>query len=67
MTQSLQRLAEKVSGTDRSLVIERTFNAPVAAVWKAITDKDAMKLDSSLKIFWKQPPTARCSANPRGR
>lgn len=43
MTQSLQRLAEKVSGTDQSLVVERTFNAPVAAVWKAITDKDAMK------------------------
>ena len=25
------------------IVIERTFNAPVAAVWKAITDKDEMK------------------------
>ena len=25
-------------------VIERTYNAPVAKVWKAITDKDEMKL-----------------------
>ncbi len=25
------------------LVIERTYNAPVERVWKAITDKDAMK------------------------
>ena len=28
---------------DGAFVIERTFNAPVAAVWKAITDKDEMK------------------------
>jgi uncharacterized protein YndB with AHSA1/START domain len=31
-----QNLAEAV-------VIERTFNAPVARVWKALTDKDEMK------------------------
>jgi len=28
---------------DEPIVIERTFDAPVAKVWKAITDKDAMK------------------------
>lgn len=27
----------------QSFVIERTFNAPVTKVWKAITDKDEMK------------------------
>ena len=29
---------------NQSVIIERTFNAPVEKVWKAITDKDEMKL-----------------------
>jgi uncharacterized protein YndB with AHSA1/START domain len=28
---------------NKTIVIERTFNAPVSKVWKAITDKDEMK------------------------
>lgn len=29
---------------NKPFVIERTFNSPIAAVWKALTDKDTMKL-----------------------
>ncbi|MEP7164541.1 MAG: SRPBCC domain-containing protein [Ferruginibacter sp.] len=29
--------------TNEPFVIERTFNAPISIVWKAITDKDEMK------------------------
>ncbi len=29
--------------TNEPFVIERTFNAPIAKVWKAITDKNEMK------------------------
>ena len=28
---------------NETIIIERTFNAPVDAVWNAITDKDQMK------------------------
>jgi uncharacterized protein YndB with AHSA1/START domain len=43
MTQSLERLAQHLATTPPPLVIERTFNAPVAKVWKAITNKEDMK------------------------
>jgi uncharacterized protein YndB with AHSA1/START domain len=43
MTQSLERLANFVEPKSSALVIERTFNAPVAKVWQALTNKDAMK------------------------
>jgi len=43
MTQSLVRLAEHLAAQTPPLVIERTFNAPVAKVWKAITNKNEMK------------------------
>ena len=29
--------------TQQPLVIERTYNAPVGVIWKALTDKDEMK------------------------
>lgn len=29
--------------SNKSIVVERTFNAPVSKVWKAITNKDEMK------------------------
>ena len=29
--------------TDQPVIVERTFNAPVSKVWKALTDKDEMK------------------------
>src|SRR5437868_3867511 len=28
---------------DQPIIVERTFNAPVSKVWKAITDKEKMK------------------------
>lgn len=28
---------------DEPIIVERTYNAPIAKVWKAITDKDDMK------------------------
>jgi uncharacterized protein YndB with AHSA1/START domain len=43
MTQSLGRLAEHLATKPSPLVIERTFNAPIAKVWKAITNKNDMK------------------------
>jgi uncharacterized protein YndB with AHSA1/START domain len=43
MTQSLMRLAEYLAAKSPPLVIERTFNAPIAKVWKAITNKDEIK------------------------
>ena len=43
MTSSLERLAELVARTGEPLVFEQTFNAPVARVWQALTDKDEMK------------------------
>jgi uncharacterized protein YndB with AHSA1/START domain len=43
MTQSLERLAEHLASKAGSLVIERTFDAPIATVWKAITDREEMK------------------------
>ena len=43
MTQSLERLAESLTPKSGPLVIERTFNAPMATVWNAITNKEAMK------------------------
>jgi uncharacterized protein YndB with AHSA1/START domain len=42
MTQSLERLAEALTPKNGPLVIERTFHAPIATVWKAITNKEAM-------------------------
>ena len=44
--QTVERLDEylsKMQGNNNPFVIERTLNAPVAKVWKAITDKDEMK------------------------
>ena len=42
--------------TPGPLVVERTYNAPLAAVWKAITDKDDMKRwYFDLKEFKAQP------------
>jgi uncharacterized protein YndB with AHSA1/START domain len=43
MTQSLERLGELLATKPEPLVIERTLNAPIARVWKALTDKDEMK------------------------
>jgi uncharacterized protein YndB with AHSA1/START domain len=43
MTQSLERLAERLATKAAPLVVERTFNSPVSKVWKAITNKDEMK------------------------
>jgi uncharacterized protein YndB with AHSA1/START domain len=43
MTQSLERLAGQLVKKGDPLVIERTFNAPVAAVWQALTTKAAIK------------------------
>jgi uncharacterized protein YndB with AHSA1/START domain len=42
-TQSLERLASQVKSKNEPLVIERTFNAPAARVWRALTNKDEMK------------------------
>jgi uncharacterized protein YndB with AHSA1/START domain len=42
-TQSLERLASHLKSKNEPLVIERTFNAPAARVWRALTDKDEMK------------------------
>ena len=39
--QTLSRLGEQLA--KEPIVIERTFNAPASAVWKAITDLDSMK------------------------
>ncbi len=43
-TQSLERLGSHLKAKNESLVIERTFNAPAARVWSALTNKDEMKL-----------------------
>ena len=43
MTQSLQRLGEIVLSNPQPLVVERSFDAPIASVWQALTDKTAMK------------------------
>ena len=49
MQQTINRLEEYVESRqpaqfiDKKIVIERTYNAPVGKVWKAITDKDEMK------------------------
>jgi uncharacterized protein YndB with AHSA1/START domain len=43
MTQSLERLGQYLGPNSGTVIIERTFNAPVARVWKAITNKDDMK------------------------
>jgi uncharacterized protein YndB with AHSA1/START domain len=42
-TQSLERFERLVPGLLAPVVCERTFNAPVATVWKAITDVNDMK------------------------
>jgi uncharacterized protein YndB with AHSA1/START domain len=42
MTQSLERLATLLTQT-KAVVVERTFDAPIATIWKAITDKSEMK------------------------
>jgi uncharacterized protein YndB with AHSA1/START domain len=44
MTQSLERLAGHLAVKNEPLIIERTFNAPVAIVWKALTNKEDMKV-----------------------
>jgi uncharacterized protein YndB with AHSA1/START domain len=43
MTQTLERLGELLATKSEPLIIERTFNAPVAKVWNAITDVDEMR------------------------
>jgi len=43
MTLSLERLSEHLAQKTEPFVIERTFNAPAALVWKAISNKDDMK------------------------
>jgi uncharacterized protein YndB with AHSA1/START domain len=42
MTQSLEKLAGHLATYEEPLVIERTFNAPIALVWKALTSKKDM-------------------------
>ena len=42
MTQSLEKLAETLAQPQGPVVIERTFNAPVARVWEALTTKEAI-------------------------
>lgn len=41
LIQTLNRLGEHLAKT--AVVVERTFDAPVATVWKAITEKEQMK------------------------
>jgi uncharacterized protein YndB with AHSA1/START domain len=43
MTQSLERLEALLAAKPAPLVVERTFNAPMARVWRAITNKDDIK------------------------
>jgi uncharacterized protein YndB with AHSA1/START domain len=43
MTMSLDRLAQSGVLKDQTVVVERTYKASPAEVWKAITDKDALK------------------------
>jgi len=43
MTLSLERLAELLAQKAEPLVVERTFNAPPARVWKAITNVAEMR------------------------
>jgi uncharacterized protein YndB with AHSA1/START domain len=43
MTLSLERLADLLAKKSEPLIIERAFNAPVARVWKALTNKEDMK------------------------
>jgi uncharacterized protein YndB with AHSA1/START domain len=40
MTQSLERLAELLTAKNNPLIVERTFNAPVERVWKAISTRE---------------------------
>jgi uncharacterized protein YndB with AHSA1/START domain len=41
MSQSLERLADRIEHLP--LVVERTFDAPIAKVWQALTDVEAMR------------------------
>ena len=41
--QTLGKLAAYLEGRDIPLIVERTYSAPSDKVWRAITDKDAMK------------------------
>ena len=43
MTQSLVRLAGCLAAEHAPLVVERTYDAPIAMVWKAITTKEEIK------------------------
>ncbi len=43
MTQSLEKLAATLAQPCGPLVLERTFNAPVALVWRALTTAEDMK------------------------
>ncbi len=43
MTQSLERLDELLAVKNERVVVERTFAAPVAKVWAALTNKEAMQ------------------------
>jgi len=43
MTQSLMRLADVLKASSEPLVIERTFDAPVAQVWEAISDVEKIR------------------------
>ncbi len=43
LKQNMERLERYILSEDEPFIIERTYNAPVAKVWLAITDKDQMK------------------------
>jgi uncharacterized protein YndB with AHSA1/START domain len=43
MTQSLEKLADHLAPKSQPLVIERTYQAPIATVWQALTHKEAIR------------------------
>ena len=43
LVQNVDRLEEHLAMLKKPIVFEKEYNAPVAVVWKAITDKDQMK------------------------
>lgn len=38
-----EKVTKETAGFRESIVVERTYNAPVKRVWEALTDKDRMK------------------------
>jgi len=43
MTQSLERLTDLLAPKTGPLIVERTYDAPIARVWQALTEKEQMK------------------------